>query len=145
VKWKVGSSSIERNLSPKLILSRLYKIYTNPPFYMTNTHWNKDKVGKTLTSLRRHTLCKKSWKKSCLKKELGERKKELAAWSKVLIFRYKQKRVAMTVSKSTIVTLQRKVSRELELELGQRQSYNRIHRSKKSYNRRKEKRVEFTY
>ena len=49
----------------------------------------------------------------------------------------------MTVSKQTIVTLQRKVSREIELQSGLRQSYNR--RSKKAYDRRKEKRVEFTY
>jgi hypothetical protein len=46
----------------------------------------------------------------------------------------------MDVSKKTIQKLQRKVSRQIEIEEG-RQSYGRIHQSKVAYNRRKEKKI----
>lgn len=46
----------------------------------------------------------------------------------------------MDVSKKTIQKLQRKVSRQIEIEEG-RQSYGRIHQSKVAYNRKKEKKI----
>jgi len=104
---------------------------------MTNTHWNKDKLCEV------HTL-QKELKEELLTEFTLRRYTKRVASLIISPYLYKKK-AAMIVTKSTIVTLQRKVSRELELQLGQRQSYNRIHRSKKSYNRRKEKRVEFHY
>jgi hypothetical protein len=47
----------------------------------------------------------------------------------------------MIVSKNTIEKLTRKVNRELELAGGNRVSYNRVHKSKKSYDRKRDKRV----
>jgi hypothetical protein len=47
----------------------------------------------------------------------------------------------MRVEASLITSLQRKVSRQIELETGQRVSRHRVHRSKKAYDRKRDKRV----
>lgn len=45
----------------------------------------------------------------------------------------------MTLSKQTIDKLSRKVNRELEISSGNRISYNRVHRNKKAYDRKRDK------
>lgn len=45
----------------------------------------------------------------------------------------------MTLSKQTIDKLSRKVNREIELSCGSRLSYNRVHKNKKSYDRKRDK------
>ena len=47
----------------------------------------------------------------------------------------------MRLDTSIITQLQRKVSRQLELDLGQRVSRHRVHKNKKAYDRKRDKRV----
>jgi hypothetical protein len=47
----------------------------------------------------------------------------------------------MNVSKQTIEKLNRKVSRELEISSGSRVSYNRVYKNKKTYDRKRDRRI----
>ena len=47
----------------------------------------------------------------------------------------------MIISKHTIDKLGRKVMRELELAAGARVPYNRVHKNKKAYDRKRDKKV----
>ena len=48
---------------------------------------------------------------------------------------------AMKITKEQILTMNRKISREIELENNMRINHNNVHKSKKSYNRQKSKQI----
>ena len=49
----------------------------------------------------------------------------------------------MTVSKHVIDKLNRKVNRELEIAGGLRIAYNRVHKNKKAYDRKRDKKCDW--